>query len=490
MIATGALLVPTMTARAQFMADMMVASAVSNDLASSSVSSGTGALGLGRARDVAAKANTYADQFKMYSAAGAGQMQGMEGGSLGMAGQVEGGMAGVGMPGMPGMPGMGGGMGMMGAGAGQQMPQMTEVQSYFQAMNGLNNTAMSVLLQIQARDKVNDFIPVMTGERVMCAVTGAMLDDVSVTLLPVEKDKKDESIKKFIDDSGIQIVDDGIHDNGIEGDGIYGQVTVSSGNVISPEANRLRSTLMRVLHQAEFLAPSSVVDYKSLNAGGQAAVNLHRTGIVVDDQSGQQANYSQATQSLMRFFLLHVVAEGMSEPNPAPMPGTVGKTLHAVTVLEKQRQRDDYLREWELRFLAPYRVTPEDPRSDFYPVYVPSAPTVPEIDRAYVAGAIKLSAVTGQQFPIYAMRPEVDKAFVSDRMKETLAEFVPSEFPDPAAERIRVPAPAGYRAPQERNQGAQVDANGNPLAGGAVGGAGGAMPGMPGPGGGGGGAMP
>ena len=467
-IVTGAALLPTITAQAQFMADMTAAMGVSNTLSASSAGPNVN-LYMGRARDVASTANSYAQQYQQYSAATAG------GGQIGM-------VAGAGAP-AAGMPGMAGMPGAMGAGQ-QQVQQIDPMQAFLQAINGVNNTAAAALSVIASRDPNIQYVTVLTGERVLCAVTGAMLADVDVVRVPVEKDKRDEGLEKWRKATGINVKDDGVLDNGIAGDGIFGDVKVSTGNVISPEANRLRAVLMRLLYMVEYMAPSNVVDYHSMVSPGPTAdIKLNKTGIVVETQSGKVTNYSQVNQSLMRFFLLHVVSEGMEEHNPLPMPGSVQKTK-AVTLLERERQRDDYLREWENRFLAAYRTNPEDPRSDFYPVFVPDAPPLPEIDRAYVGGAIKLAAITGQTFPIYSMRPEVDKAFVSRAMKEVLSEMAPDEIPDPVAERVRVPVPGGYQSPQERQKTEQNNANNpnNTAGGGAA-----MMPGMGGGGMGGGG---
>jgi hypothetical protein len=45
--------------------------------------------------------------------------------------------------------------------------------------------------------------------------------------------------------------------------------------------------------------------------------------------------------------------------------------------LEKESQRDESLRDWNNKFLADYRIDKNDPRSEFYQLYVPEPPMVP-----------------------------------------------------------------------------------------------------------------
>ncbi|NLD60970.1 hypothetical protein GX645_00765 [Candidatus Sumerlaeota bacterium] len=454
-----AVLLPA-TSDAQMLLDTTAAMAVSDSMGASQAINSP--LYMQRAKNAASTASDYAKTFQMYSARTAG------GDMLGNT--VERPEMQIGDWGA----GMGAGMGMGGMMA-NNTPQISPMQSFMRAVQGVQSTASNALTIIATRDPQIQYVTVFLGQRVLCAVTGQMLEDVNVVKVPVDKDKKEEDLKRWMSEQGINVQDDGIMDNGIAGDGVYGDIKISSADVIGPEANRLRVLLLRVLHQVEYLAPNTVVDYKSMIAErtGPPPLQLGRSGIVIDPTSGKTTNYTQETQSIMRFFLMHILSEGNPEPNPMPWAGSKN-IAQPPTIMELQRMRDDYLREWQNRFLASYRIDPEDPRSDFYPVYIPGGPSVPEMDEAYVAGAIKLSAITGQGFPITALRPEVSKQFITSAMEAALEETAPDTIPDPAAERVRVPLPTNYIPPQNRENNTN-NANG---AMGANMGMGGGMPGM------------
>ncbi len=454
------------TVNAQFMMDTMAAAGAADTLgAGQAINAPTY---INRARDASDTAKSYADIFQSYTARNAG------GDMLGnivdstdfdvnaMHANIN---AGIDMAGN----------------MANNTPTLTPMMQFMRSVQGVSSTADNALNILAFGDDKIEYVTVLTGERVLCAVTGQMLQDVDIFRVKVDKDNRDEGVKAWASEQNIEVTDDGINDNGIAGDGIYGNVTINNNSVISPEANRLRGILLRILHQVEYLAPSTVIDYASMTKRqAPPALELGKSGIVIDATSGKITNYSQATQSIMRFFLLHIASEGLPEPNPAPAPWLDKSTpKKQLTLLEMERMRDDYLREWQSRFLAAYRLDPEDPRSEYYPVYIPKGPAVPEIDQAYIGGAIKLSAITGQGFPIIAMRPEVTKEFIRQSMSTTLAEMAPEEIPDPAAERVRVPMPANYRPPQERKDDTGLNSEGGAAAGVGAG----AAPGMPGIGG-------
>ncbi len=46
-------------------------------------------------------------------------------------------------------------------------------------------------------------------------------------------------------------------------------------------------------------------------------------------------------------------------------------------ILEKASERDDILRDWNNRFLANFRKDKDDPKSDYYQLYIPEPPAPP-----------------------------------------------------------------------------------------------------------------
>jgi hypothetical protein len=48
--------------------------------------------------------------------------------------------------------------------------------------------------------------------------------------------------------------------------------------------------------------------------------------------------------------------------------------------IDKERERDQRIREWNKNFLRPYRVNPDDVESEFYKPYIPSPPSPPDVD--------------------------------------------------------------------------------------------------------------
>lgn len=117
--------------------------------------------------------------------------------------------------------------------------------------------------------------------------------------------------------------DDGIRDNGIPGDGIRGNVETIRDTFIGTETNSTKNRMINVVRRVEDLNP---MEFYGLPAA------------VIDSR----------------------IAD-------SELPG----------YLEAERRMDETLRDWNNRFLADFRVDKNDPRSDFYQIYVPEPPQPP-----------------------------------------------------------------------------------------------------------------
>lgn len=162
-------------------------------------------------------------------------------------------------------------------------------------------------------------IRVMVGRRVFCAVCNQMLDDAYEIQVPAaERDL---------------FLDDGIHDDGIAGNGIPGRVEVIKKQYIGQECNTVKNRLINVVRKAE-------------------------------------------SMELMEFAGLHVMSVDPTLTDPR-MPN----------MLDQEQERDRKLRDWNNRFLADYRVDPNDPKSEYYLLYVPEPPMIPQssVPPGYVA---------------------------------------------------------------------------------------------------------
>jgi len=161
-------------------------------------------------------------------------------------------------------------------------------------------------------------ILVLTGERVTCHRTRTLLEDIHYEYRP-EAEKGEYS-------------DDGTHGDLQPNDNIYTNYT-ERDDVISPEANRIKLLYLRMFELCEQMNP-------------------------------------------IEFF---------------GIPVATSESLSALPrMTDEENDRDErFLRKWHLGsnptgstssilFLAPYRTDPEDPRSDFYPIFVPTAPRSPE----------------------------------------------------------------------------------------------------------------
>lgn len=218
-------------------------------------------------------------------------------------------------------------------------------------------------------------IRVLVGERVYCAVTGALLEDaVPLDVSALEQEK---------------YLDDGIHDNGIAGDGIRGNVETKRDQYIGADANLIKNQLINVIGNAEALEPNASIDYRSLRgqlAGDPSAGFLQPPS---DRAKLREMNESE-TQNVMRFYGLHVGVINPEEARPG-MPN----------LLELGRQRDEALRDWNNKFLADYRVDKNDPRSEFYQLYVPKPPELPKypVPPGYQPPQVRGTGQPGQTGP-------------------------------------------------------------------------------------------
>ncbi len=139
-----------------------------------------------------------------------------------------------------------------------------------------------------------------------------------------------------------------MRDNGIEGDGIRGDVQTVRDKYIGTASNSIKNRLINLVRNAEALDP-------------------------------------------LTFYGYHIAVVDPTTQHP-DMPN----------YLEKQAQQDDAAREWNNRFLADYRIDKNNPRSEFFQLYVPEAPMLPQtypLPPGYVAPQ-KLGAGQTPAIPI------------------------------------------------------------------------------------------
>ncbi|GIX44794.1 MAG: hypothetical protein D6691_08055 [Candidatus Hydrogenedentota bacterium] len=189
-------------------------------------------------------------------------------------------------------------------------------------------------------------IKVLVGRRVYCAVCGTLLDDAYyIDVLATEKDK---------------YLDDGIHDNGVAGDDIRGNVETVKDSYIGPECDTLKNQLIAAIRTAENLyrPPMSVVP--------NPAISLWEPSEDRRKRLETEAQRTADEASTMMFFGYHVMGV-----NPRTSPPELPN------ILEKAKERDDILRDWNNRFLANFRKDKDDPKSDYYQLYIPEPPAPP-----------------------------------------------------------------------------------------------------------------
>jgi hypothetical protein len=211
-------------------------------------------------------------------------------------------------------------------------------------------------------------IKVLVGRRVYCAVCGTLLDDAYYLTVPAtDKDK---------------YFDDGIHDNGVAGDDIRGNVETIKDKYIGPECNDLKKRLIAAIRGAENLYRPPI---------GEAAKEAY---FVYEPEADRRKRLEIDAQrvadeaSTMLFFGYHICSLNPVSDNPM-FPN----------ILEKEKQRDELLRDWNNKFLAAFRTDKNDPQSDFYQIYVPEAPALPRypFPPGYVPLPKRASGATGQQ---------------------------------------------------------------------------------------------
>jgi len=94
--------------------------------------------------------------------------------------------------------------------------------------------------------------------------------------------------------------------------------------------------------------------------------------------------YDVLSAEANRFKLLYLrMLEVCEQTNPLEffrIPVATEEPLSTLPRLsDQEKDRDEtFLRQWHRQFLAKYRTDPEDPMSDFYPIFVPSPPRSPE----------------------------------------------------------------------------------------------------------------
>jgi len=153
-------------------------------------------------------------------------------------------------------------------------------------------------------------VEVLAGNRVYDAVNGALLEDVvKVKISPADIDK---------------YPDDGVHDNGIAGDNIRGNVSTFRKQYIGTVSNDIKNRLITLVRKVADTNP-------------------------------------------LTFYGYHFAAVDPITQNP-DMPN----------YLTLEKDRDEALREWNNKFLADYRVDKNDPQSEYYQLYIPQPPLFPQ----------------------------------------------------------------------------------------------------------------
>jgi hypothetical protein len=85
------------------------------------------------------------------------------------------------------------------------------------------------------------------GKRIYCAVCGILLEDAMQLAVPQTQQD--------------QYLDDGVHDNGIQNDGIRGNVETIKDKYMGAECNAVKNRLINVVRGAENLDPMHFYRY-------------------------------------------------------------------------------------------------------------------------------------------------------------------------------------------------------------------------------------
>jgi len=188
--------------------------------------------------------------------------------------------------------------------------------------------------QVMATPVPIETVDVLTGRRVYDAVSGGLLEDAVEIAIPATDVTGDKA--KFLDD--------GLHDNGIAGDDIRGDVQTFTGQYIGQFSNLMKNYLVHAVRNAENIDPMVYYGYY-VSKIDPPVEGMKRYGLPLPGARDEM-----------------IVKESLPD-----MPN----------VLELESDRDELVRRWNHEFLAEYRVTPEDPQSEFFPVFIPSPPFTP-----------------------------------------------------------------------------------------------------------------
>jgi len=265
-------------------------------------------------------------------------------------GPVPGQLPGVGNPGVgfPGTP-MGGntdpamaGLGPMPGAMPGGMPGGMPGAGFPGDMNGMPGQQAVAAPPAIATDTV------LTGRRVYDAVSGGLLEDA----LEITVRKEDADAYP----------DDGINDNGIAGDGVRGNVNTSRNQYIGYYSNLIKNYLVHAVHNAEQIDPMVYFGAHIAKMDPTPTEGLKRYGRPLPGDS----DLEQVVQ--------------------------VGTVPEMPSIINLERDRDELVKRWNKTFLARYRVDPNDPQSEYFPVFVPSPPLTPP-DYPVPAGYVAPQAV-------------------------------------------------------------------------------------------------
>lgn len=258
-------------------------------------------------------------------------VQGQPGGPPGpVPGQVPGvGNPGAGFPGAP-----------MGGNTMPGPPGVTDAG--IPGEMGMGEFGQNQQPQIQLPDPIATE-EVLTGRRVYDAVSGALLED---------------AIKITVRRQDVAAYDDGTNDNGLVGDGIKGKVLTSRNEYIGQFSNMVKNELIHAIHNAEQIDPMVYYGHHVAKVRPDRVEGLKRYGLPL--HSNEDFERADA--------------------------GGVVKDFASIITLEEER--DGLVKNWNDKFLARYRVDPNDPQSDYFAVFVPSPPLTPSsypVPSGYVA---------------------------------------------------------------------------------------------------------
>lgn len=183
---------------------------------------------------------------------------------------------------------------------------------------------------------------VLTGRRVYDAVSGALLED---------------AIKITVRREDVSAYDDGTNDNGLVGDGIKGNVLTSRNEYIGQFSHMVKNELIHAVHNAEQIDPLVYFGHHVAKVRPDRVEGLKRYGLPLPEGSGDAAD-----------------------------SGRIVADFPSIVTLEDER--DGLVKNWNDKFLARYRVDPNDPQSDYFAVFVPSPPLTPSsypVPSGYVA---------------------------------------------------------------------------------------------------------